>query len=522
MPAAPTRSGARNLPIVLGLSLAFTVTVVDPLVLSLNLTEVSRALHVPPNLVGLLSGAATLVVAAAVLAAGNVGDAFGLKRLLMLGLVVVTVANLLSTLSPGYGFLLAMRFLDGLGLTGLLGVSLALLKVSVTPEKRPGALGVFMAIEMLLCGVTPAFAGWLVEVVGWRSMFLISPVLCLLSLWLNGRYVPRPPAQERRRLDVAAVLLVGAALLSLVVGMAAAQNGVARPETWVPLLISLTAAVLFVLHERRAPEPAVDLALFRVPAFSVALAAALTLNFLGAGFSFSLGQFGAAVLSLPPQTIGLLFLPGTGLVAGAVILAGHLMGQYTPRPVMVTGLLVLTASAWVMAGTAGPAMALWLLLLATWLCNLGVTITSTSVSETVLSHAPRGRSGTVASIQSACCMTGSALGPTVYVLLLNFFFHQEWLADATSRGLSEPKAQQAVDAVRSQMAVSPPGTAVYDPNLLRQAAGLNLGLDFSNGLRLTMLTVSLLPFLLAVAAHFLMPGWRRKTRKQDPAQASPE
>ncbi|GHD94371.1 MFS transporter [Streptomyces naganishii] len=506
MPTAPTRSSARDLPVILGPALAFTVTVVDPLVLSLNLSEVSHALHVPPNLVGLLTGAATLVVAAAVLAAGNLADAFGLKRLLMSGLAVVCVANLLSMLAPGYGFLLAMRFLDGLGLTCLLGVSLALLKVSVTPEKRPAALGVFMAIEMLLCGVTPAFAGWLVQAAGWRSMFLIAPLLCVLSLWLTARYVPRPPAQERRRLDVAAVVLVGLALLSLVVGMAAAQNGVTRPQTWVPLLISLTAAVAFVLHERRAPEPAVDLALFRVPAFSVALAAALALNFLGTGFSFSLGQFGAAVLSLPPQAIGLLFLPGTGLVAGSVILAGHLMGRYTPRPVMVTGLLVLTASALVMAGTAGPTMALWLLLLATWLCNLGVTITSTSVSETVLAHAPQGRSGTVASMQSASCMTGAALGPTVYVLLLNFFFHREWLADAATRGLSVPRATQAVDAVRSQLAVSPPGTAVYDPNLLRQAAGLDLGLDFSNGLRLTMLIVSLLPLLLAVAAHFLMPG----------------
>ncbi len=100
-------------------------------------------------------------------------------------------------------------------------------------------------------------------------------------------------------------------------------------------------------------------------------------------------------------------------------------------------------------------MALWLLLLATWLCNLGVTITSTSVSETVLAHAPQGRSGTVASMQSASCMTGAALGPTVYVLLLNFFFHREWLADAATRGLSVPRATQAVDAVRSQLAVSP-------------------------------------------------------------------
>ncbi|MFJ3335660.1 MFS transporter [Streptomyces sp. NPDC086766] len=521
MPRARSETRGSNLPIVLGLSLAFTVTVLDPLLLSLNLAEVSRALHVPQDLVGLLGGAATLVVASAVLAAGGVGDAFGLKRLLMVGLVIVTIANLLSTLSSGYRFLLAMRFLDGVGLTALLGVSMALLKASVPSEKRPAALGVFMAIEMFVVGLTPAIAGWLVEGVGWRSLFLISPLLCLCSFWLTARRVPEPPAHERRPLDVIAVLLVGVALLSLVVGMSSAQNGFARPETWVPLLVTVLAAVLFVLHERRAPEPAVDLALFRVPAFNLALAAALTLNFLGAGFSFSLGQFGGVVLALPPETIGLLFLPGTGLIAGTAVLAGRLMGKHTPRPVMVTGLLTLLASGLVMAGSAGPQMALWLLLLATWLCNLGVTITSTSASETVLSHAPSGHTGTVSSVQSAASMTGNAFGPTVYLLLLNFFFQREWLADARTRGLSESQAEQAVNAVRSQLAVSPPGTAVYDPNLLRQSAGLNLGLDFSYGLRLTMLTVSFLPFGLALVAHYVMPGgWRLRRRRRETAPES--
>ncbi|MGW2745409.1 MFS transporter [Streptomyces sp. NPDC001450] len=507
MSAVGSRTDATPLPIILGLALAFTVTVVDPLVFSLNLPQVSRALRVPPQLVGLLGGAATLVMAASVLAAGRLGDSVGLKRLLMLGLMVVTVVDLLSTLSPGYGYLLAMRFLAGLGMTALLGVPLALLKVSVAPEKRPVAIGVLMAIDVLLCGVIPAFTGWVVAAVGWRFLFLIAPLLCLASLGLTARYVPESPVQQHRRLDVVGVTLIGVALLALVVGLAAAQNGVSRYQTWGPLVISTVVAVLFVLHARRAPDPALDLALFSSAPFSVALAATLTLNFLIAGLGIVLGQFGSAVLALSPETIGLLYLPGTLLIAGAVILAGRLVGKYSPRPVMVTGLLVMAASGLLLAGTAGPGMAVWLLVLATWLCNLGSVVTSTSVSETVLSQAPPGRSGTVASVQMAFAVTGAAFGPTVYLLLLNFFFQRRWLADAKSRGLSVAGAESAVNAVRSGMAQSP-GSTVYDPNLLRQASGLDLGLDFATGLRLTMLIVSLLPLVVALVAFLLMP--RRK------------
>ncbi|MFF4654606.1 MFS transporter [Streptomyces sp. NPDC001381] len=507
MSTAEPRSIVAILPIISGLALAFTITAIDPLVLSLNMPHVSRALHVPPDVVGFLGGAATLVVAAAVLAVGSLGDTFGLKRLLMLGLVGDIVVNLLSAISPGYTFLLVTRLLDGLALAAILGVSMALLKVSVPPERRPAAIGIFMAIDMVLCGVTPAIGGWVVEAVGWRWLFLLAPLLSLIALGLTARYVAEPPVLKRRGVDVVGVSLVGVALLTLVHGVAEAENGISQLQAWLPLVISAVAGVLFVLRERRTPEPVLDLSLFRSGPFVVAALASLTLNFLVAGFSFALGQFGSVILALPPRTIGLLFLPGTLAIAVAVILAGRLIGKYTPRPVLITGLLVMVAGGLLMAATATPTMALWIVVLATWLTNLGSLVTSSAVAETILSHAPPGKSGAVAAVQPAFGMTGYALGPAVYLLLLNLFFQRQWLNDADARGMSVSEADQAVDATRSAMAQSP-GTAGYDPNLLRQS-GLDLGLDFTNGLRLTMLVVSLLPLALAVAAYLLMP---RRTR----------
>jgi len=100
--------------------------------------------------------------------------------------------------------------------------------------------------------------------------------------------------------------------------------------------------------------------------------------------------------------------------------------------------------------------------------------------------------------------TGYALGPTVYILLFNVFFQRQWLADAHSRGLSAQQAQQAVDAVRSSL-VSSPGVPRFDPNLVQQASGLTLGWDFTNGVRLTMLAVTLVPLALAIVTYFVMP-----------------
>ncbi|MFD8588451.1 MFS transporter [Streptomyces sp. NPDC059637] len=498
------RLTGRVLLTVLGLSLAYSVTAVDPLMLTLNLSRVGLGLDVPPNLIGFLGGAATLVVAAAVLAVGNLGDVHGLKRLLMLGLVGNAVAGVLCALSPNHVFLLVMRFLDGLALTALLGLSLALLTVSVPQRVRPLAIGIFMAVDTVLYGVSPLVGGWVVDAVGWRGTFLVTPPLALAALVLTFKYVKESPLRPGRRVDVLGVTLFGAALLGAVHGTGELQNGLARPQAWLPLAGAALALAAFVRHERRTPEPALDTALFRSPALVVAVLAVLTLDFLSAGLGVVLGQFGGAVLALTPEQIGLLYLPGTLVIAGASVLAGRAVASRTARPVMIAGLLMLVASTLVLAGTVSPTMALWLLVLATWTCNLGAFVTSTPVSDTVLAHAPQGKAGSVAAVQPTFGMTGYALGPTVYILLLDLFFRKEWLADAESRGLSAEQGEQAVDAAMSSMA-NAPGSPGYDPNLVRQASELALGLDFTNAVRLTMLTVALAPLAVVVLAYFLMP-----------------
>jgi MFS family permease len=174
---------------ILGPSIAFMITSMDPQLFSLNLTEITKELSIPPSLVGFTGGAATLVVAAAVLGVGNLGDVYGLKRLLIYGFVGNIVFEVLAALSPNYQFLIAMRFLDGFALTALTGLSLALLTVSVPEHIRPVALGYFMAITGIVCGITPVIDGLVVENFGWRAMFLVVVPMAVVGLLLTIKFV---------------------------------------------------------------------------------------------------------------------------------------------------------------------------------------------------------------------------------------------------------------------------------------------------------------------------------------------
>ncbi|AKE90746.1 MULTISPECIES: MFS transporter [Rhodococcus] len=501
--AAPRLTG-RILLTVLGPAIAYAIAAVDPLMLTLNLSTVGRGLDVPADRIGMLAAASTLMVAASVLAVGTLGDRFGLARMLVWALVANIAVGLLSSLAPNYPVLLLMRFLDGLALTALLGLSLALVTASVPAELRSTALGVLMAVDTVLYGITPAVGGWVVETFGWRSLFLVTPPLALLALTLIVRFVDEPPRRAAGGVDVLGVSLFGVALLGLVAGIGAVPDGLTEPRAWVPLSVSVAAAATFVWHERRTPEPALNLSLFGRRAFVLAVLAVLTVNLLAAGLGTVLGQLGDYVLGMSSQAVGLLYLPGTLVIAAASVLAGRMIAAHTARPVLVTGLLVIVLSGLVTAATVAPTMTVAALVVATWTSNLGGFVAGTATADTILSQAETGNTGSIAAVQPAFGMMGYALGPTVYILLLDAFYRREVLEDAETRGISVQEAEQAEHAVTLTMSHSG-GPTGYDPNLVQLAHGLTLGVDFTEGVATTMLIVSALPLVVAVLVFFLMP-----------------
>ena len=220
---------------ILGPSMAYMITTIEPLPLSLNLPEITKELGIPSDLVGFTGSDATLVVAAVVLGVGNLGDFYGLKRLLIYGFVGSVVFEVLAALSPNYQFLIAMRFLDGLALTAMLGLSLALLTVSAPEQVRPVAIGYFLAINAIFYGITPVISGWVVENFGWRAMFLIVVPLAVAGLLLTMKFVAEPPPKEGRKLDVFGMVLFGVALVGFIYGIGRIPNGFTDPRTWIPL-----------------------------------------------------------------------------------------------------------------------------------------------------------------------------------------------------------------------------------------------------------------------------------------------
>jgi len=220
---------------------------------------------------------------------GNVGDRVGRRRLLLYGAAGFSAASVAAAFAPTAPALILAR--AGLGVAGatLMPSTLSLIRnIFMDERRRQFAVAVWATMFSVGAVVGPIIGGLLLEHFWWGSVFLVGVPVALLGIVAVVAFVPESKDPSPGRLDIPGVLLSIGALAGLVYGIirGGSGKGWTTPGVLVPLLGGLALLVIFVWIQRRSSHPALDVSLFRNPAFSAA-AVALGLNFfalLGATF----------------------------------------------------------------------------------------------------------------------------------------------------------------------------------------------------------------------------------------------
>ena len=303
---------------ILGSSLAF----IDGSVVNVGLPAIERDLGASGASIGWLINAYLLPLGALVLLGGVAGDRWGRRRIFLSGMAVFTLASLGCSLAPGFAWLLAARAVQGAGAAFMMPASLALLGAAFSGEARGRAVGTWAAAGAITGALGPLAGGWLIDAVGWRSIFLINLPLAAAAAWLSWRYVDESRDHDPAPLDWRGAALATTGLAALTFGLTrlAGRHGgsgdsaamAADPATWATLVIGFALLIGFVLLEARLGAKAMmPLALFGTKSFvgvsllTLGLYAALggmvvLLPYLlieSAGYSAA--QAGAALLPLP-------------------------------------------------------------------------------------------------------------------------------------------------------------------------------------------------------------------------------
>jgi EmrB/QacA subfamily drug resistance transporter len=311
---------------ILGSSLAF----IDGSVVNVALPALAYDLKVGPADLSWAINAYLLPLGVLILLGGALGDHFGRRRLFQIGLSTFTFASLACAAAPSLAWLLAARGLQGLGAALLMPNSLAILGGAFTGEARGRAVGTWAAAGALAGALGPIAGGWVVDTVGWRTIFLVNVPIAAGAGYLAWKYV-----EERRESDGAAPLdTAGAALATAALGLLvwaltkASEPGEAYSSSWPAAVGGILLLGAFVWHEGKLGNRAImPLAMFAVPTF-----VGLTL------FTFFLyGSLGGLLVLLPFFLIKiegwLAIAAGAALLPVPVLigLGSRLMGRVSAR-----------------------------------------------------------------------------------------------------------------------------------------------------------------------------------------------
>jgi EmrB/QacA subfamily drug resistance transporter len=339
------------------LSLGLLVISLDNTILNVALPSLSDDLGATSSELQWIVDAYMLVFAGLLLTAGSLGDRFGRKRGLTIGLVVFGAASALSALATTPAQLIAGRALMGIGGALIMPSTLSIVTATFPASERGKAIGIWAAVAGLGIAIGPVAGGWLVENASWHWVFLVNVPFVLIALAAGHSLVPESRDPSQSRLDPIGAVISTAGLGTLLWGIISASDRGWGDDLVVGALV-LGALILaaFVWFERRTDSPMLDMRLFRNPRFSVASAGITMAFFVLMGLIFFLTQYLQSVLDFSPFQAGVRMLP----VAGGMVLAGPLSARLAERLgaklVVATGLaLVATAMALLaQAGVDGP------------------------------------------------------------------------------------------------------------------------------------------------------------------------
>jgi EmrB/QacA subfamily drug resistance transporter len=406
---------------ILGSSLTF----IDGSVVNVALPALARQLDADPTKLSWAINAYLLPLGTLILLGGGLGDHFGRRRVFLQGLMLFTGASILCAAAPTFAWLLAGRGAQGVGAALLMPNSLAILGGAFSGEERGRAIGTWAAVGAIAGVVGPIVGGWLVDVSGWRFVFIVNIPLALGAGYLAWRYVAEQKDPGKGgRLDALGALLATAALGMLTWSLTEAAD-ISRSLSLIGAVTlgGLALLVIFLVQEKRLQ----DRALMPFALFSSRTFVGLTvLTF------FLYGSMGGLIVLLPFLLIqmnhwsavaaGAALLPVPLLIGIGSRSMGRLAARIGGRIPLSGGSLLVAAglALYVRVGTAG--VDYWLdIFPPTLLVGLGMGVCVAPLTTSVMASVDTDHVGVASGFNNAT----ARIAGLIATALLGFVFAKQ-------------------------------------------------------------------------------------------------
>ncbi|MDA3628431.1 MFS transporter [Saccharopolyspora sp. WRP15-2] len=419
-PAKVADSHHRRAYALVGLSLLSALQVLDPTLNSLALPEVAAELRMDPSVRAFASSVGTLLLAAAMLGIGILGDLRGRRRVLLVGTLGMAVGGVLCAAAPVAGVYVLGRMVMGVSTAASFGMSLAILPTVFRPEELPRVFGAWLGVQSAISVFGTIGSGALQAALGWRVTCLIIPVLAVAFVAFGALAVPDSRAAHLRKFDAIGVLLAAVALICLMGGFTlAGELGWGHPVVLGGLLLAVVLLAGFALWEARIPEPGFPIRLFAVPAFTAACVVGIAFNFANGVIAMQLPTVLESVLGRSAFVVSLaLTVMSVGMLFGTLA-AGEAQKRLglSARTIFTSGLLTI-AFGILLLGLVRTTTGSWYFAVCAFVVGFGIMWAQNSESAVIMSAAPKEMVGSVGAVKPALGQFGMGLGLGVVVPII--------------------------------------------------------------------------------------------------------
>lgn len=431
--------------------LTMSLVVLDAGMANIALPTMARTLHATPALTVRVITAYQTALVMTLLPCAALGEWLGYRRVFAGGVVVFTAASVLCALSPSLSWLVAARFLQGLGGAAVMALSVALLR-SAVPRQRLGAAISWNALTVALsAAASPALGSLILSSLGWPGLYLLNLPLGIAALFAT-RALPTSGGLAQR-LDGFSVVLNGVAFAALVIGAEL------LPKSPLPaaLLLAAGALTMTALVRRELPKaaPLIPIDLLRQPSFRLSVIASVCCFTGQAASLVALPFYLQHELGQSPLWAGIYLTPWPLSVAAAATFTGRLAERISTAWLCAVGGLglslgLLGAALWPLHGDARRLVPF------VTLCGLGFGLFQVPNNRNMFLSAPRERSGAAGGLQSTARLSGQTAGAVLMTLLFTMTSAQAAPRIGLLVGAVFTLAAGLLSTVRAQVSASPP------------------------------------------------------------------
>jgi EmrB/QacA subfamily drug resistance transporter len=321
-------------------SVAVFMATLDNLVVTTALPVIREDLHATIESLEWTVNAYTLTFAVFLLTGAALGDRFGRRRMLAVGLGIFTLSSAAAALAPSAGALIAARAAQGVGGAIITPLTLTILSAGVPANKRGAFIGAWSGIAGLAVAFGPLVGGAVVSGISWHWIFWLNVPIGVVLIPLALRRLDETYGPTTS-LDLPGVALASGGLFGIVWGLVRGNSqGWASPEIVIALTVGAIVLAAFVVWELRAKHPMLPMRFFRNRAFALANVASLLMFFGMFGSIFLLSQFFQTVQGYSPLGSGLRILPWTIMPMFVAPIAGALSDRLGGGRLMGIGLVL--------------------------------------------------------------------------------------------------------------------------------------------------------------------------------------